>query len=171
MQNIIINIVRILGLVLLQLMVFNGIHLFGFSTPAVYLLALLLLPLELPRSLQYLIGFATGLVIDIFMHIQGVNTAACLIVMFVRPYLVKILNGRNSTEGVDRPIPGVKDFKWLLMYVLLLSLLHQLLVVMLETKSFHNFGYTSLAILCNTIFTAFLVLCIEYIFFPIRKNQ
>lgn len=171
MQNIIINIVRILGLILLQLMVVNGIHLFGFSTPALYLLALLLLPLELPKSVQYLIGFATGLAIDVFMHIQGVNAAASLMVMFVRPYLVKLLNGRNTTEGVDRPIPGVKDFKWLLMYVLLLSLLHQFFVVMLETKSFHNFGYTSLAILCNTVLTAFLVLCMEYLFFPIRKNQ
>jgi len=171
MQNILLNIVRIVGLLMLQLMAFNGIHLFGFSTPAVYLLALLLLPLEWPKSVQYLIGFVVGLTIDIFMHTLGVNSAACLLVMLVRPYLVRLLNGRNVTEGVDKPEPGVKDFKWLLVYTLLLSFLHQFIVVMFETKSFHNFGHTSLAIICDTIFTAFLVLCLEYLFFPNRKNQ
>ena len=157
-------------MILLQIFVCSAINLFGFVSPAVYLLALLLLPLELPKSAQYLIGFFTGLVIDMFAHTLGVNAAACLIMMFVRPYLVQLLNGRNSVEGVDRPEPGVKDFKWILIYVMLLSFIHQFLVVMLETSSFHNFGHTMLSVFCSTLFTAFVLICVEYIFYSTKRN-
>lgn len=170
MNNIISNILRFVVVILLQIFICNYINLFGFVTPALYLLALLLLPLELPKSAQYIIGFFTGLIIDMFTHTLGVNTAACVVVMFVRPYIVRLLNGRSTVEGVDHPEPGIKDFKWIFAYVLLLSFLHQFMVVMLETSSFRNFGHTQLAILCNTVFTAFVILCVEYIFFPTKRN-
>lgn len=170
MNNIISNILRFVVVIFLQIFVCNYINLFGFVTPALYLLALLLLPLELPKSVQYVIGFFTGLIIDMFTHTLGVNAAAGVIVMFVRPYVVRLLNGRSAVEGVDRPEPGIKDFKWIFTYVLLLSFLHQFMSVMLETSSFRNFGHTLLSILCNTAFTAFVILCVEYIFFPTKRN-
>ena len=170
MNNIISNILRFVVVIFLQIFVCNYINLFGFVPPALYLLALLLLPLELPMSVQYVIGFFTGLIIDMFTHTLGVNAAAGVIVMFVRPYVVRLLNGRSAVEGVDRPEPGIKDFKWIFTYVLLLSFLHQFMSVMLETSSFRNFGHTLLSILCNTAFTAFVILCVEYIFFPTKRN-
>lgn len=171
MNNTIINILRFVLLLVLQVFVCNYIHLFGFLTPAIYLLALMLLPLELPRSVQYIIGFAIGLCIDMFAHTLGINAAACTVLMFVRPYLAKALNGRNTTEGADRPIPGVKDFKWIILYALILTVLHQIIVVMLETFSFRNFGHTALVILGNTLFTVFIIVCSEYIFIPTTKSE
>lgn len=171
MNNVLSNIFRFVIVLLLQIFVCNYIHLFGFLTPALYLLALLLLPLELPKSLQYIIGFATGFVIDMFAHTMGINALACTVVMFIRPYWVKIINGRNTTEGVDRPVPGVKDFKWMLFYVLVLTLIHQILVVMIETFAFRNFGHTALVILGSTLFTSFVLLCVLYIFFPVRSTR
>ncbi len=155
----------------MQIFVCNSINLFGFATPALYLLALLLLPLELPKSVHYLIGFFSGLIIDMFTHTLGVNAAASVVLMFLRPYIVRLLNGRKTSEGIDRPVPGVKDFKWILIYVLSLSLIHQFLVVMLETSSFRNFGHTLLVVLCNTLFTAFVLVCVEYIFYPAKQNR
>ena len=139
MNNVLSNILRFIIVLLLQVFICSNIHLFGFATPALYLLALLLLPLELPKSVQYLIGFAAGFVVDMFTHTLGVNALACLVVMFVRPYLVKRLDSGKSTEGINRPVPGIKDTKWIFLYVILLSLIHQVLVIMLETSSFANF--------------------------------
>ncbi len=171
MNNVFSNILRFAIVLILQVFVCNYIHFFGFITPALYLLALLLLPLELPKAIQYVIGFAAGFFVDLFTHTLGVNTAACVILMFVRPYWVKALNGRKTSEGVDHPIPGVKDFKWLLFYVLILILLHQTTAVLLEVSSFHNFGHTLLEIIGNTILSTFLILCVEYIFFPIKGKS
>lgn len=171
MNNVFSNILRFVIVLLLQIFICNYIHLFGFLTPALFLFALLLLPLELPKSVQYLIGFASGFIVDMFTHTLGVNSFACTVMMFVRPYWVRLLNGRSTIEGVDRPIPGVKDFKWMAFYVLFLTFVQQFLVVMLETFSFRYFGHTLLSILGNTLFSAFVLLCVIYIFFPTRSNR
>lgn len=171
MSNVASNILRFIIVLLLQVFVCNYIHLFGFITPAIYLLALLLLPFEIPLSVQYLIGFCSGLFVDLFTHTLGVNAAACTILMFLRPFIVKALNGRRTNDSVERPIPGVKDFKWLAMFVGSLSFVHQFLVVMFETLSFRNFGHSIISILGNALMTAFVILCAEYIFYPIQGKS
>ncbi len=168
MNNVTANILRFLVMLLLQVFLCNYIHLFGFITPAFYLLALFLLPLDIPKSAQYLIGFATGFVIDMFSHTLGVNSAACTVIMFIRPSLVRLLNGRKTSDTVDKPIPGAKNFKWLVFYAAALTLLHQTLVIMTETATFNHFGHTLLCILGNSLLTAFFILCAEYIFYPVK---
>lgn len=172
MNNVTSNILRFLIVLLLQVFICNYIHLFGFITPAIYLLALFLLPLELPKSVQYLIGFFSGLFVDMFTHTLGVNAAAATILMFIRPLFVKALNGRKTSESVEHLTPGAKDFKWLVMYVGVLTLVHQFLVVILETMKFSNFGHSLLSIAGNALLTTFVILCAEYIFHPVqRKNK
>ena len=142
-------------------------------TPALFLLALFLLPLEMPLSLQYLIGFATGFVVDAFAHTLGVASFSCTLMMFFRPYIVRMLNGTNNNkfENIDRPVPGVKDFRWVFFYTLILTSIYQVVAVLLETMTFKGFGHTLLVILGNIILSVFVILCIEYIFHPRVKNE
>ncbi len=171
MNNAIANILRFILVLVAQIFVLNYIHLFGCINAYLYLLALLLLPFEIPRWLQYLIAFVTGFIIDMFTMTYGIHASACALMMFVRPYLVIALNGRKTDEIVDKPIPGVKDFRWLLVYTLILVLVHQIDAVMLETFTFRHFWKTLLVILGNTIFSSFIILCCEYIFIPVKKNK
>lgn len=173
MNNIVSNLLRFLILLIVQVAICQHICLFGYMTPALFLLALFLLPLELPLSLQYLIGFLTGFVVDAFAHTLGVSTFSCTVMMFFRPYIVRMLNGANNVkfENIDRPVPGVKDFRWLFLYTLILTSIYEISAVMLETMTFRNFGHTLLVILGNTVFTVFVILCVEYIFHPRLKNE
>ncbi len=173
MNNVIANILRFLILLVVQVSVCQHVCLFGYMSPALCLLALFLLPLELPLSLQYLIGFATGFVVDAFAHTLGVSAFACTLMMFARPYVVHSLNGSNNNkyENIDRPVPGVKDFRWIFLYTLTLTSLYEIVSVMLETMTFRNFMHTLLVIIGNTVITVFVILCIEYIFHPRVKNE
>ena len=123
MNNVVANILRFFVLLLVQVAICQHISLFGYMTPALFLLALYLLPLEMPLSLQYAIGFATGFVTDAFAHTLGVSSFACTLLMFLRPYIVRMLNGANNVkfENIDRPVPGVKDFRWVFLYTLTLT--------------------------------------------------
>ncbi|MBP5401483.1 MAG: rod shape-determining protein MreD [Bacteroidales bacterium] len=165
------NILRILLMVGLQVLIFNHIHLFGFLNPNVYLLALFLLPLDIPKSAQYAIAFATGLFIDIFQFTYGIHASACMIFILLRPYLMYALNVNKKKNDTEVPIPGKKDFRWLLLFTLLMTLSHQLIVTMLEVFSFRQFHHTLLVIFANTLFTTLLILCMEYIFIPIKKQN
>lgn len=172
MNNVIANILRFLVLLVAQVAICQHVSLFGYMTPALFLLALFLLPLELPLSLQYLIGFATGFVVDAFAHTLGVASFSCTLMMFLRPYIVRLLNGNNNKfENIDRPVPGVKDFRWVFLYTLILTSIYQVASVLLETMSFKNFGHTLLVILGNIVLSVFVILCIEYIFHPRVKNE
>lgn len=165
------NIFRFVLFLLLQIFICNHIHLFGFINPNIYLLALLLLPFDIPRPVQYLIAFATGFIVDIFQMTFGIHASAALLIMFLRPYWVAALNiGKKKVEKMEVPIPGQKDLKWLVTYTSVLVLLHQILVTMLEVFSFYRFGYTMLGILVNTVFTTLLILCVQYIFMQEKKN-
>ena len=114
MNNKAIRQILVFSLLLaLQILVFNHIHLFGFLNPNIYLLALLLLPLELPKSAQYAIAFVAGFIVDIFqMSILGVNTSASMIVILLRPYVMNLLNVNKKKSEMDVPKPGKKDFKF-----------------------------------------------------------
>ena len=173
MNNVVANILRFFVLLLVQVAICQHISLFGYMTPALFLLALYLLPLEMPLSLQYVIGFATGFVTDAFAHTLGVSSFACTLLMFFRPYIVRMLNGANNVkfENIDRPVPGVKDFRWVFLYTLTLTSIYEVVAVLLETMTFKNFGHTLLVIIGNTLFSVFVILCIEYIFHSRVKNE
>ncbi len=171
MNNASSNILRFILALLAQIFVFRYVHLFGCVNIYIFLLALLMLPFELPRWIQYLIAFATGFLIDVFNVTYGINASACVLMMFIRPYLVVALNGRKTDDIVDKPLPGVKDFRWLMAYTVILIFIQQFAAVMLETFSFRHFWKTLLVIFGNTILSSFVILCCEYIFIPVKKRN
>ncbi|MCQ2265197.1 MAG: rod shape-determining protein MreD [Bacteroidales bacterium] len=171
MSNTTANILRFLLVLLAQIFVFNYIHLFSCVNAYIYLLALLMLPFDLPRWLQYLIGFVTGFIVDMFSMTYGVNASACTLMMLLRPHIVAALNGRKNDDTVDKPYPGSKDFPWLLLYTLILILAHQIVAVMWEAFTFRHFWKTLLVILGNTVLTSFVILCCQYIFIPVKKHN
>jgi len=173
MNNVLSNILRFLILLVVQVAICQKVSLFGYMSPALFLLALFLLPLEMPLSLQYLIGFASGFVVDAFAHTLGASSFACTLIMFFRPYVARMLDGSNNNkfENINRPEPGVKDFRWIFLYTLILTSIYQVASVMLGTMSFRNFGHTLLVMLGNTVFSVFVILCIEYIFHSRTKNE
>lgn len=171
MNNATSNILRFILVLIAQIFVFDYVHLFGCINIYIFLMALLMLPFEIPRWIQYLIAFVTGFIIDIFNHTYGINASSCTLMMFVRPYLVIALNGRKTDDIVDKPLPGVKDFRWLLAYTTILVFIQQFPAVMIEAFTFRHFWKTILVILGNTILSSFVILCCEYIFIPVKKRN
>ena len=164
MNNVFAQIFRFLILITLQVLICNNIHLFGFLNPQLYVLALLLLPIELKKSAQYMIAFFTGLTVDFFLQTFGIHALACLILIAVRPAFVFILSGSRPQDAILKPIPGVKDFKWLVLYTIGLVFIHQLIVTGVETFTWTEWLRISWISIANTLFTTVIILAIEYTF-------
>ena len=58
-------------LVLLQVLVFNHIYIFGYGTPLLYIYLILKMPIKVPRNVVMLVGFLLGLTIDVFTNTLG----------------------------------------------------------------------------------------------------
>ena len=164
------NLSRFFVLILLQVFVFNYVQWFGFLNPFVYLLFLILLPLEISKSTQYIIAFVTGFIVDAFLRTYGIQAFACVLMVFLRPYIILILNGLKPLEAGVRPIPGVKKFIWILVYTLLLVFVHQFTVTAIEVLQWNHWWRIIWTSVLNTLFTTFIILCVEYIFYSGKGN-
>ena len=134
---------------MLQLLLFNNLQLYGLCQPQVYVLLLLMLPITYPHWADMLIGFAVGLMLDILCNSIGVQTAACVLLMFVRkPLIAYLVQDYERLNG---------EINWLtisheafLTYTITLVLLHQTAVSLLSAWSFQYFWMTLLQIVIST---------------------
>ncbi|MCL1851221.1 MAG: hypothetical protein FWF70_07475 [Bacteroidetes bacterium] len=163
------NFSRFIILILLQVFVFNYVQWFGFLNPAVYLLFLILLPLEVSKSAQYIIAFATGFIVDAFLRTYGIQAFACTLMVCLRPYFILVLNGLKPLETGVTPAPGIKDFNWILVYTLLMVFVHQITVTTLEVFQWIQWWRIIWTSVANTLFTTFIILCVEYIFYSGKR--
>ena len=73
------------GLVLLQVLILNNVHIAGYATPFLYVYFILKFASGTSRNELMLWAFFLGLAIDIFSNTPGMNAAATVFLAFVRP--------------------------------------------------------------------------------------
>ncbi len=87
------NILRFVGLVLLQVLILNGILLgdgwLGYINFFIYPLFLFLLPHDTPHWALILLGLLVGLTVDVFYSSYGIHAAAGTFTGFMRPIVLK----------------------------------------------------------------------------------
>ena len=103
---------RYVLIMLLQVLVFNQLQLWGVCHPYIYVLCLLMMPITLPLSVDMLIGAAAGFIMDIFCNSMGIHMASCILLMYARRYLLGVIvNDRERlneqiSPGTDKPLSG-----------------------------------------------------------------
>lgn len=86
---------RFIGLVLLQALVLNNVLFLGYINPYLYILFIVLLPLNLSPIKTMFFSFLLGLSIDFFSDTGGVHAMACLFIGYVRPLILRFSFGIN----------------------------------------------------------------------------
>lgn len=155
-------------LILLQVFVFNNIQLSGYINPMVYLLFILLLPLEMSGWMLLILGFITGITIDMFMNTLGMHSSAVIAMAFARPYLVTFLSERVDSESKGTPTMRSTGLQWYVRYVITLVFIHHLFLFYVEVFSFNHFFSTLWRVILSTFVTSSVILVIQY--FTIRKK-
>ena len=141
------DITKFVGLILLQVLIFDNFLLFGYLNPYVYIIFILFLPSTINRSLLLLIGFILGLSIDLFNDTGGVHAAATLVIAFLRPFILRISFGLSydyNTLNISKA-----DFKSQLLYISLMVAIHHLCLFSLEYFNTDFF----IKIVKNTLFS------------------
>ena len=151
------QIVRYIVVMILQVLLFDRLQLWGVCHPYIYLLCLLMLPITLPHSVQMLIGAAAGLIMDIFCNSIGIHMAACILLMFIRPYLLGVIV--NDKDRLNEQISlHALGMEAMLKYVVILVVIHHLTVFTLAAWSWSYIGFILLETLDSSIITIVLIL-------------
>ncbi len=133
--------------------------------PMIYPLILLLLPVNTNHWVSMILGFITGLTMDVFCNTPGMHAAACVLLGYLRPYLLNLFFQQNIKElGEIRPTlfrMGITSF---LLYVIMAVLVHHLLYYILQIWSFKNILYILLKTIISGLLSVLLIILSQLLF-------
>ena len=166
MNTLIKNIIRFSLFILVQVFVLDKIHLHQMVTPYLYFLFIIWLPFRMGRTQQMLVAFVLGFVMDSFRHHPGFHTAACVLIAYIRPFLVNLL---IPQEGADNNYeePSFKSLGGTLPYMIfigVLTFIHHAWLFLLEAWQFGNIWYFLVKTLLSTAVSLFLIIITEMLF-------
>ena len=148
---------RYILVMVLQVLLFDQLQLWGACHPYIYLLCLLMMPITLPPIADMLIGGIIGLIMDMFCNSLGVHTASCILIMFLRPYLLGvILNDKDRlNEQVSLRSIGMEAF---IKYVVIMVVVHHLTVFSLAAWSWYHIGFVLLETVVSSVITILVII-------------
>ncbi|ANE52094.1 rod shape-determining protein MreD [Flavisolibacter tropicus] len=166
MSDLVKNIFRLAIFILVQVFVLNKIpHLHQFVVPYLYYLFILWLPFTIPRMGLLGIGFITGLLLDYFMMTPGLHTAACVLIAYVRPFLINLMIVKDTSElTYHEPSPRGMGWGPYFIYVFILTLLHHIYLVFLQWLDFGTFLTFLIKVGATTGISMLLILTVELLF-------
>lgn len=156
MNNVVIsNTLRFIFLILLQVLLLNNINFLGYVNPYLYVVFIILFPFNASQTLLLFLSFLLGLGVDLFEDSGGINAAACLVVAYIRPAILRF------SFGVSYDYQTIKFSNTPLgsriSYIAILVFVHHLILFSLEIFSFAHLLLLLKKTLYSGIFTIILI--------------
>jgi len=170
-RTIIVNILRFISLVFIQVFLLKNITLYNLSTPYLYILFILLLPFETPNLLLFTLAFILGLTIDAFYDTPGLHTTACVLLALVRILFISITVQKEGFDNEPEPTLSIMGFRWFFTYTLILTLFHHFFLFNLEVFRFSEIQYTITRVVLSSLFTVFLIMVSGLLFYKSKERK
>lgn len=171
MSNLVRNIVRFILFLFVQQFVLNQIPpLHQFVTPYLYYLFILWLPFSFSRAGVMFVAFLLGLSLDYFTNTPGLHAAPCVLIAYLRPFLINLLISQEGAE-LNYAEPSIKSmgFAPYSFYILVFTFIHHFYLVFIEWLQFGNFLYFLGKVTATTGVSLLLVFITEMLFFRKQK--
>lgn len=160
MIKIVRYIVLLIVIVLVQLLICNNIQFSGYINPYMYILFILVLPVQIQTWMMLLIAFGLGFLIDVFCDTMGLHIFATVAAAFVRPFVLSIVAPRDGYDPMLDLSMHSYGIKWYLTYSSIIVFVHHFLLFYLEVFRLSNFFGTLLRVILSSIISLiFIVLC------------
>lgn len=166
-NTITLHITRFVLLVLIQALVLNNINFLGYINPYIYILFILLYPINNNRILFIFLSFLLGLSVDLFSDSGGVHAAASVFIAYVRPLFLKFAFGATYDHQTVKI--NSSDIGQRFTYFSFITIIHHFILFSLEV-----FNTTKvLLILKKTLFSSIftIILCVLITLIFSRKSK
>ncbi len=116
------------------------------------------------------ISFLLGLTLDYFLKTPGLHAAPCVLIAYVRPFIINMLIPKEGADhNYSSPSIVSMGLAPYATYVVVLTFLHNGYLVFLEWMQFGNFLYFLGKITATTGVSFLLIMITELLFF--RKEK
>ncbi len=154
---------------LAQVLLLKNLVLFNTAFCFLYVVFILLLPVETNNLLLMLIGFLLGFTIDIFYDSLGLHAMALVAVGYVRNYWLGVITPQGGYDSGVTPTLASNGLQWFLIYSIPLLFFHHTILFFVEAAGFSRFGFTLLKVIMSLLFTLSVVLILQY--FSIERRR
>jgi rod shape-determining protein MreD len=174
MTPLVKNIFRFALIMAFQIFILNDAWLKGNTAlmglslfkPYVYILFILMLPFQLNKNWVLVIACFTGFVMDIYSNTYGLHASACVLLAFLRSYVLQLLLQSNPKEMNQYITPSLSrlGFKNFIMYIGFLVITFSFYFYLIREFSFPH----TVHFLVNTVFTSLttiILIIISQVFF------
>lgn len=159
-----------IAILLVQVLILNNLNLGGYINPWLYVLFILILPVETPNWLLLVFGFVTGLIMDAFLNTIGMHASATVFLAFLRPLFLRFLAPRDGFEPGSLPVPSHFGFGWFLKYAIVSVTAHHLFLFIVEAFTLEHFFVTLWKSILSSLATL-LVIMIAQLFSSREKRR
>ncbi|MBB1286092.1 rod shape-determining protein MreD [Flavisolibacter sp. BT320] len=166
MSDLVRNSLRLIVFLLVQVFVLNKIpFLHQFVVPYLYFLFILWLPFSIPRTGLLVIAFFTGLLLDYFMWQPGLHAAACVLIAYIRPFIITLLIPKDTQEfNYREPSPKAMGWAPYSVYALVMTFVHHLYLTLLEWLQFGTWLSFLIKVGATTAISMLLIFTVELLF-------
>ena len=147
--------------ILVQVLIFSHIHLFGYATACIALIFVLKLPRHTSRNELLIWGFLLGLAIDIFGSTPGMNAAAFTALAFIRNSLLENFIPKGFADDITPGISTIKTGRYL-SYTSICVLLFYTVLYLLELFTIHYPLPLLIGAASSTLLTMLFVIIAEF---------
>ena len=153
--------------ILNDIMLKSSLTFFGFPvfTPIIYPLILLVMPVNTPHWLLMILGFITGLTMDMFSNTPGMHAAAMVLICYFRPFILKLFFQQTANELRDTvPTLYKLGFTSFIIYIGFTILIHHAIFYILEIWSFKSSMLIFFKTIVSAIMSILLILLSQLLF-------
>ena len=147
-------------LLLVQVLILGGVHLFNCATPLVYVWFVTLFPRNYPKWVILVTSFALGLAIDVCYNTPGLAASTMTLMAVIQPYYFELFIPRDSADNVEPTMKLLGAGKYAF-YLGVMVTLYCLVFFTLEMFSFFNLMHWVLCIVGSSLLTTMLLITFE----------
>jgi hypothetical protein len=166
-STLIVNFFRFVLLLALQILVFNNMNFEGYINAYPYILFVILYPVNGNKSNLLLASFSLGIILDMFSNSGGVHAAACVILAHYRPYIFKFSFGLSYEYQTVKLNDVLTPERFT--FILLAVLLHNFVLLLLESFQITFILDVLLRTFLSTVFTIISCIIVIYLIKPNKR--
>jgi hypothetical protein len=154
---------------LAQILLLKNLVLFNSAFCFLYVLFILLLPVETNNLLVMLVGFLLGFTIDVFYDSLGMHAMALVALSYLRNYWLGVITPQGGYDVGLPPTISSYGLQWFLVYTIPLIFVHHFILFFVEVAGFSFFWFTMLKVMMSLLFTLVAILLLQYLTVSTRR--
>lgn len=162
--------ITFLVFLVVQILLLKSLVLFGTAFCFLYVLFILLLPIEIKTVPTLILAFVLGLGIDLFYDTLGIHTASLLAMAFVRRRWIKMIMPRGGYDDDLEPSVMNMGFLWFFTYSSPLIFLHHFLFFYVDNLGTGLFLFAVQKIIASAIFVFIVSIIVQLLFYSRRRG-